>query len=103
MSKRDDVELAKFYNETEDLSGFDEGNPVPVTVKRSVTISVRFSDEEIAELRARADAAGIKVTSYIRDAALDASRPVDRDELGALARGLEKQAHRVSQILTRGA
>ncbi|WP_067430184.1 plasmid mobilization protein [Nocardioides jensenii] len=103
MTKRLGEALAQHYNRTEDLSCFDEDNPVPVTVTRSVTISVRFSAEEIAELRARADAEGTKVTSYIRDAALAASRPVDLDELGALARGLEQQAHRVSQILTRKA
>lgn len=35
-----------------------------------MTISVRFSDTEIAELRARAEQPGVKVTSFIRVAAL---------------------------------
>ena len=56
MAKKTNAELADYYNETEDLSGFDDENAVPVTVRRSVTISVRFSDSEIAELRARAAA-----------------------------------------------
>lgn len=103
MTKKTKAALADFYNETEDLSGFDEKNAVPVTVRRSVTISVRFSDAEIAELRARADKAGVRVTSFIRAAALEASGPVDRDELGELARDLEERAHRVAQILARGA
>ncbi len=61
MTNKANAELADYYNDTEDLSGFDDANAVPVTVKRSVTISVRFSDKEIAELRARAEQAGVKV------------------------------------------
>lgn len=52
------AELADYYNETRDLSEFDEGEEIPISAKRSVTISVRFSDNEIAALRERADAAG---------------------------------------------
>jgi len=103
MAKQTNAELADYYNETEDLSEFDEENAVPVTVKRAVTISVRFSDEEIAELRARAEQAGVKVTSFIRAAALEASSPVDRAALGELARDLEQRAHRVAQFVARGA
>ncbi|MDP9445055.1 MAG: BrnA antitoxin family protein [Actinomycetota bacterium] len=103
MAKKTEAELADYYNETRDLSGFDEQNAVPVTVKRSVTISVRFSDEEIAELRARAEQAGVKVTSFIRAAALEAASPVDRIALGELARDLERRAHQVAEFVTRGA
>lgn len=103
MREKTEAELADFYNETEDLSEFDEQNAVPVTVKRSVTISVRFSDSEIAELRARAEQAGVKVTSFIRAAALEASSPVDRAALGELARDLEQRAHDVAEFVARGA
>jgi len=94
------AELADYYNETEDLAGFGDDS-VPVTVKRSVTISVRFSDDEIAALRERADAAGVKVTSFIRAAALEATSPVDRAALSELARGLEQHAHRVVELVAR--
>ena len=103
MARKTEAELADYYNETEDLSGFDEEIVVPVTVKRSVTISVRFSDEEIAELRARAEQAGVKVTSFIRAAALEATSPVDRAVLGELARDLEQRAHQVAEFVARGA
>ena len=103
MAKKTEAELADYYNETQDLSGFDEGSFVPVTVRRSVTISVRFSDEEIAELRAHAEQAGVKVTSFIRAAALEATSPVDRVALGELARDLEQRAHQVAEFVTRGA
>ena len=103
MAKKTEAELADYYNETRDLAGFDEENAVPVTVKRSVTISVRFSDEEIAELRARAEQAGVKVTSFIRAASLEATSPVGRAALGKLARDLEQRAHQVAEFVTRGA
>jgi uncharacterized protein (DUF1778 family) len=103
MAKKNQVELADYYNETKDLSEFDLEHPEPVTVRRSVTISVRFSDEEIAELRAGAEQAGVKVTSFIRTAALEATSPVDRAALGELARDLEQRAHQVAKFVTRGA
>lgn len=103
MAKKTEAELADYYTETQDLSGFDEEDAVPVTVKRSVTISVRFSDKEIAELRARAEEAGVKVTSFIRAAALEAASPVDRVGLGELARDLEQRAHQVAEFVARGA
>lgn len=103
MTKKTEAELANYYSETKDLSEFDLEHPEPVTVRRSVTISVRFSDEEIAELRARAEQAGVKVTSFIRAAALDAASPVDRAALGELARDLEQRAHQVAEFVSRGA
>lgn len=98
-----EAEMAEYYNRTHDTSDFDEGEKVPITVRRNVTISVRFSDEEIAELRARAEQAGVKVTSFIRAAALDAASPVDRAALGELARDLEQRAHQVAELVARGA
>lgn len=103
MAKKTEAELADYYNETKDLSEFDLEHPEPVTVRRSVTISVRFSDEEISELRARAEQAGVKVTSFIRAAALEATSPVDRAALGELARELEHRAHQVADFVARGA
>ena len=98
-----DAELAEYYNRTQDTSDFDEDEEFPITVRRSVTISVRFSDDEIAELRARAEQAGVKVTSFIRAAALEAASPVDRVALGELARDLEQRAHQVAEFVARGA
>lgn len=100
---KSETELADYYNETEDLSGFDQEGPKPVTVRRDVTISMRFSDDEIAELRARAEQGGVKVTSFIRAAALEASRPVDRAALGELTRDLEHRAHVVAELVACGA
>jgi predicted DNA binding CopG/RHH family protein len=103
MAKMTEAELADDYNESKDLSEFDEANAVSLTVKRSITISVRFSDKEIEQLRARAEQAGVKVTSFIRAAALEAASPVDRVALGELARDLEQRAHVVAELAIRGA
>ena len=103
MAKMTEAELADDYNESKNLSEFDEVNAVSLTVKRSVTISVRFSDEEIQQLRARAERVGVKVTSFIRAAALEATSPVDRAALRELARDLEQRAHRVAELAARGA
>ncbi|CUR54631.1 hypothetical protein NOCA2200021 [metagenome] len=98
---RSEAELAADYDDARDLSEFDLEHPEPVTVRRAVTISVRFSEDEISELRERAEAAGVKVTSFIRTAALEATAPVDRAALTALARGLEKDVHRVVELVAR--
>ena len=98
-----EAELADYYNRTQDTSEFEGGEEVPITVKRNVTISVRFSPEELEDLRARAQNAGVKVTSFIRAAALEATSPVDRAALGELARDLEQRAHQVAEFVTRGA
>lgn len=83
-----DAELAEYYNSTHDLAEFDGGEtvtPAPhdtMSQTRSVTLSVRLSPSELAELEERAVAAGMPVTTYIRAAALAAEEPpVDRGEL----------------------
>ena len=44
-----EAELAEHYNRTQDTSDFDTGRSVPLSVKRDVTISVRFSFDEIED------------------------------------------------------
>lgn len=102
MTKKSEAELVDYYDETEDVSEFDLEHPESLTVRRNVTISGRFSDEEISELCARAEQAGVKVTSFIRAAALEATSPVDRAALGELARDLERRAHDVAAMIGRG-
>ncbi len=97
-----EAELAEHYDRTRDTSEFDAGTPESITVRRNVTISVRFSEAEIADLRARADEAGVKVTSFIRAAAMESANPVDLAALGQLARDLEKRAHEVAVIVSHG-
>jgi len=71
-------ELAEYYDRTHDVSEFDEGGAYPVEVRRNMTISVRLPEAGIEALRREAEAAGVKVTAYIRAAALQASSPGKR-------------------------
>ena len=75
-----EAELADYYDRTHVLDGFDLKHPGPITPPRGrldVTISVRFSPEEIDLLRTEAERAGLKVTAFIRTLALQhASGPV---------------------------
>lgn len=94
--KMTEAEMAEYYNATGDLSEF-EGTPTEKVEigRREVTISVRFSAEEIEALRRRADAANMKVTRFIRAAALEAEHPIDREAVAALAAGVEAQVHQL--------
>ncbi len=89
-----EAELADYYDQTHDLSEFDEDDAYPTEVRRNVTISVRFSEEEIARLRAQADALGMKVTALIRSAALE-----DRESVLRALKQLEKQTQRLGSLI----
>ncbi len=81
-----DAHVAESYSRSEDLSFF-TCEEVPIKTKRSITISIRFSEDELNQLRARAESEGPKVTSsLIRAAALQGDRPVDLDTFGRGAR-----------------
>ena len=82
-----DAELADYYNSTHDVSEFDGGEVVTTAPRihpetRSVTISVRFSPSELAAIEELANAAGMRLTAFIRAAALASQEPpVDRAEV----------------------
>jgi len=74
-----DAELADYYDQHRDLTDWSEPQPVQRPERLDVTISVRFSPAEIAAIRARAEAAGLKPTAYIRRCPLaDEQPPIDR-------------------------
>ncbi|HEX2177662.1 MAG TPA: CopG family antitoxin [Nocardioidaceae bacterium] len=89
-----EAELADYYDQTHDVSEFDEDGAYPTEVRRNVTISVRFSEEEIARLRAQADALGMKVTQLIRSAALE-----DRESVLRALKQLEKQTQQLGSLI----
>lgn len=90
-----DPELADYY----DAHHADEqwGKPTPLPADRTsdrldVTISVRFSAAEIAAVRARAEAAGVKPTTYIRRCVLaDERPPLDRGQVSRLVDNLARE------------
>lgn len=88
-----DAELAAYYDQHREG---DWGDPeaAPRSERLEVTISVRFTRGEVAAIRARAAAAGLKPTAYIRRCALEVEEPpIDRDRLtqsvAALSRDLD--------------
>ena len=92
-----DVELATYYDEHHDPSAWGPAEPVS-TERLDVTISVRFTASEIAALRSRAEAAGLRPTTYIRRLALASEEPpLDREQLtrllDALTRDLNDLRH----------
>lgn len=94
-----DGQMAERYNEASDVSDFD-GVTEPVEVRRNVTISVRFSADEIATLRSSAEAVGMKVTAFIRGAAVGAERPpLDYAALAEAAAVAEHQLHQIRASL----
>ena len=89
-----DAELADYYDQHRDLTDWSQPQPVQKPERLEVTLSVRFTPAEIATIRARAVAAGLKPTSYIRRCALSTEQPpIDRAHLSrtvaALTRDLE--------------
>lgn len=90
--------MSDFDGMTE-INDADWGEPVPVTVRRNVTISVRFSAEEIAAIRQRAEAADMKVTAYIRQAAIGGGEPIDRDKVARAVDAVSSDLDRVRKLI----
>lgn len=88
-----EAEMADYYDRTHDLSGF-EGGPVvenPSRGKRlDSSISVRFSEDQMAEVERAAEEAGMKVTAFIRAAALTQAGTVGLRNLRTLMDQLAK-------------
>lgn len=88
-----DAELADHYDQHRSDGSWGRPEPAPRD-RLDVTISVRFTPTEIATIRRRAEAAGLKPTAYIRRLALAADAPpLDHDQLtrliGVLSRNVE--------------
>jgi hypothetical protein len=89
-----EAELADYYDRHRDLSAWGPPQPKQAPARLDATISVRFSADELATVRARAEAAGLKPTTYIRRLVLAADdAPLDRMRLArtvdALTRDLD--------------
>lgn len=93
---------ADYYDSTRDLSDFDGGEVVTMPETRSVTISVRFSPSELEALEQQANAADMRLTTYIRTAALAADEPpIDRAEVLDLLDALRHSVERKRTMMVR--
>lgn len=92
-------ELISEFENMSEINDADWGEPIPVTVRRNVTISVRFSADEIDTIRENADAAGMKVTAYIRQAALTGGETIDRDKVARAVATVSDDLDRVRRLV----
>jgi hypothetical protein len=92
-SQLTEAELAKrYYDRRHEDGDWALPEPLEKPARLEVTLSVRFSRDELEAVRAAAERAGIKPTAFIRQAAVEAlsRRPVDRARLEQdLARAVE--------------
>jgi hypothetical protein len=82
--QRGEADVAERYYERRHEDGdWAEPEQLDKPARLDVTLSVRFTREELEAVRAAAERAGIKPTAFIRQAAIDAlsRRPVDRARL----------------------
>ncbi|HEY7814292.1 MAG TPA: hypothetical protein VIC62_13705 [Nakamurella sp.] len=89
-----DRELADHFDRVRGRGEWGEPEPVLQPERLEVTLSVRFRSAEIATIRSRAAAAGLKPTAYIRQCTLTVEQPpIDRARISrtvdALARDLD--------------
>lgn len=64
-----------------------------------MTISVRFSAEEIAAIRQRAETADMKVTAYIRQAAIRDGASIDRDKVARAVAAVSSDLDQVRKLI----
>ena len=76
MPEPDATDAARWYDENRaDLLGWDEDPPERTPApsrRRGAMISARFSQEEVATLRAAAEQGGVSLSALVREAALRA-------------------------------
>jgi len=72
-----------YYAHCDDPEEWGEPEPVETPARLDAVLSVRFTGKELDSVRAAAAQAGMKVTAFVRQAALEAisRRPVDRARL----------------------
>ena len=97
-----DDELARLaedaYERRDDARAWEEG-PVDVSPDARSVVSVRFNKGELGPIERAAAEAGLPVSTYIRNAALNAATAVDLDGARRALDALLKDAERVSRHL----
>jgi len=79
-----EAELAEvYYERRHEDSDWNEPEPLEKPARLDVTLSVRFTRDELKAVRAAAERVGLKPTAFIRHAAVEAltRAPVDRARL----------------------
>ncbi len=87
------------HDHRDDMDQWGDLEPIRKPERLDVTISVRFTADEIAAVRQRALEAGLKPTVFIREAALHRHNPLDRNLLAKIADDLRTDVERLASIL----
>jgi len=91
-----EAEFAGYYQAHRgDTEEWEPPEAISRPARLDVTISVRFTPEEISAVRERARDAGLKPTAFIRQAALDVDVPLNR---GLLAKTFDRLRRDVEQL-----
>ncbi len=109
MTKRDpvtgltDAELARLadeaYSERDNPEAWEaEAAPAIGADVRSV-VSVRFSRGELGPIERAAAAAGVPVSTYIRNAAINGAAPIDLDEARHKIEAMQAQLDGLARVL----
>jgi uncharacterized protein (DUF1778 family) len=94
IAPSNDAELAEYYYDNRDSLMGEEAD-VLVAERLESVVSVRFTPSELDAVKRAADAAGLKLSAYIRQAALSTASVVDLDRARKDIRRLE---HLVSDL-----
>ena len=94
-----EAELAAFYDE-HGVAGFDGGEAIALHPgPKDSVVSVRFAAGELEAVERRAAAAGMKLTAYIRAAALSGAEVVDLDRLRRAMAKLQRDSAEVGRVI----
>lgn len=94
-------ELADYYHDhRDDMDQWGDPEPIRKPDRLDVTISVRFTADEIAAVRQRATEAGVKPTVFIRHAALQSTNQLDRRLLARTIDDLRTDVERLALVIS---
>jgi hypothetical protein len=95
-----DEQAAKYYYQHRDGIERESGEPVNIELARplSLVVSVRLREDEAEQVAAASEAAGMKVSTFIRQAAVAAANRDEPLDLEALARRLASVHHAVDDV-----
>jgi hypothetical protein len=98
-----DAELATLaeeaYAQRDDADAWEAEEPPEVGPDVRSVVSVRFNRGELGPIERAAIAAGVPVSTYIRNAAINAVTTIDLDEAGRTIRSLRTELDRLEKAL----
>jgi hypothetical protein len=97
----DDAELAEHYYANRDSVVSDEDVDVRIAERPESVVAVRFTPSELSALEQAADAAELKLSAYVRQAALCPSSPVGLGRARRSIREIESLVRGLSEALGR--